>query len=238
MRINQLHYYNIKTVKYSAFFLLLFFCTFCINVHSQLTNISVDRINNRPYEFIVNKVKFRLIVLNGDGEFVHIQKFGSIWTEIDSTDVLGDNGCIFFDDVNKDGFNDLVFNEKWVNEIYLFNPYQSVYVNTGEFAQSDFGKLDTIDKNQNIYCESGQYKDIFGWSSLFQIKDYKRIDLGIIKGDERRNTKGQLIASKITISKIVNDDDEKVIVNIKWFKAFESYNALSYWKNNWKCFIH
>ncbi len=213
---------------------LLFVMIICENVFSQIGDIYYDSLLVKPYVFSNNKIMFRLQAYDNNHFLIIIEKYSSNWYKVDS---VWDYGKLTLDDINNDGFLDIVFKEKWNCEIHLFDPIKNNFINTGNFSSVEEDRMHLINKQLNIFYDWGEYKN-WGWvSSLFQIKNYKRIELGTINNEKTRGQfSNETVA--IVISQIGNKKkkNKKIVRKMKWDDDKE-FNYAIYWKLNWKKFL-
>lgn len=203
---------------------------------SQTKEIYSDTLEQVPYEFLVNKTKFRL-KLNIDEYKVSIEKFSSSWIVVDSAEFFQQ---VLLRDINKDGYIDIGFYEKWTADVWLFNPQTNTYVNSGTYPIMEFRDTEKhmvlLDGKLQLYYDYSWYK--WGnWSSnLFVIKDYKRIELATISNETKYVEKvGDYVTTSVSINKI-EGEVEKLVKKEKWTsKAKFDYGA--YWKLNWRKFL-
>lgn len=207
--------------------------------------------------FYVNKVKFKIRLEDTTKENVVIEKFeNNKWKAIDS----------FFDaakyirsiDIDKNGFPDIAVWQKLSYDVYLFNPQNNIFVSSGEYSTRDLNdsiyydltytgkefdeqKMQLIDKDLGLFFDYQPEKSGQFVSHLFQIKNYKRIELGVIFQFaiySERNKKYEPING--IIYKINNNQLAMVKENI--VKTIErvgehGFDYSTYWKNNWRKFL-
>ena len=225
-------------MKYKIVLLLIFAFIICENVFSQTIKIDYDSIEQKPYEFTVNKNKVRLKVLDTVEDNVVFQKFSSKWEDIDTFDY---HRSFYFRDMNNDGFLDIVLPDKWESEVWFYNPLKNTYIESCCYyiytVRDDTIKL--INKEKNIYYDYLLYKDGVWYSNLYQIKNYKRFDLGLITNETKISKNDEDYETTwIMISKIINNDNEnkQLFQKIKW-NSHKDFDYETYWKNNWQKFL-
>lgn len=236
-------------IKYKIIFLLAFVLVVCGNVFSQTKEISFDSIEKKPYEFLVNQTKFRIRFYDtsSDNEtpFV-LEKYNTTWNPADSFEY---HRAIYFRDINYDGFIDFALSDKWESETYLFNPIKNSYVESGFYSDAEFDDdlrtdaphLQLIDKDEQIYFDYLTDKNCVWHSILFQIKNYKRIELGTINNETIYSEKDDdfITTAIIIINRILNDEktDKILFEKIKRDKKDNDFDYATYWKNNWRKFL-
>jgi hypothetical protein len=137
-------------MKISLAILLIVLCvskpSFC-----QTTKIYTDTMKQAPYEFWVNKIRFRF-KLNIEEYKVAIERFNATWTLIDSAEFFQQ---IFLKDINKDGYLDIGFYQKWTADVWLFNPQNNTYVHSGDYPIMEFR-----DDEKHMVCWIRAYRFI------------------------------------------------------------------------------
>ncbi|MDE1191130.1 MAG: hypothetical protein PW786_03200 [Arachidicoccus sp.] len=233
-------------IKYKIIFLLAFVLVICGNAFSQTKELSFESLEKVPYKFIVNKTQFRIRVYDTSDykNSLVLEKYKTKWIVVDTFDY---HRAIYFKDFNYDGFVDFGLLDKWESEVCLFNPTKNLYVKSGFYSDASFdddlhtdtSHMQLVDKNEQVYFDYLDYKREEWYSTLFQIKNYKRIELGVIDNETKYSEKDSgYITTKVIVHKILNNDDgnEKLIQEIKWNKD-EEFDYSKYWKNNWQKFL-
>lgn len=195
----------------------------------------IDTFNNSGSKFRV-----RLADTVNYPKFV-LEKFQSVWLPIDTFTYpkygywYKKGQTIYNSDYNLDGYNDFIVDYKWYDLVYLFNPDKRTYVKCG-FFEYGYDTLKVISKNNNLFYDKWGYKYDDTWSYLFTIKNYKRINLGVIAFGTYNSDDDTIVKPAfISISKIVNDTTELLKEKLPK-NYFDSFDTESYWKRNWKYF--
>lgn len=201
-----------------------------------------DLFDGKIDSFTINNNLFRLRCTDTITGLIVLEKKLVDWV---ITDTIEWENQYKFKDINNDGFLDLGFTSKRTSRVYLFNPTTNTFMNSGDYSYFEFygkddlrnGKMVLIDKNKQIYYDYQLYKRQEWTSYLFQIKNYKRVDLAsIYQETEYSELKKDLINLDIKVSKHDNVDNEKIVKTIKRISE-KQYNYANYWKSNWKIFI-
>lgn len=202
---------------------------------SQITEIYSDTLTYAPYEFSVNKTKFRFKLNKGD-YLVLIQKFNLTWV---ATDTISLFQKISLKDINKDGYLDIGFYQKWVTDVWIFNPKTNLFIPSGEYPSMEFSDdekhMVLLDSKLQIYYNYSWYKRGEWGSELFMLKKYKKITLGTIQNHVLFSSKkGDYVTKAIVINKLSKGNEQKV-KEIPWHN--KKFNYTSYWKQNWRKFL-
>ncbi len=257
-------------MKYKIVF-VFFTLIVCGNVFSQ--RIIIDSF---PYLFKVDKNEFRITqsidTIPGTKHYCYNYSLQKNNTSSNTKYALGircTNDCcsVLLDDVNKDGFFDIV-SLATLREVtafvLLYNPLKNDFeFNSGLFfLNKDFSiNIRLIDTANSIYCDWACDTSISSiwYSSLFQIKNYIRINLGIITNEKDsitgiRNYRGDKIPRVTVIAGIPKvykiEDRNRYVIDelvgnfydksrVKTIETInnENFNYASYWKNNWRNFL-
>lgn len=203
---------------------------------SLAIEIYTDTLQQAPYEFVVNNNKFRFS-LNREEYIVSIEKFSSTWTLIDTVSFFHQ---ILLKDINNDGYLDIGFYEKWTADVWLFNPKINNYIHSGYYPIMEFRDNEEhmvlIDKEQKVYYDYAWYKHNSWSSTLFIIKDYLRVELGVVYNNTKFSEKLETnLTTSVTINRIVNEEENEVKV-LKSNKE-RIFDYAAYWKQNWRKFL-
>lgn len=176
--------------------------------------------------FSVETNKFRFVnptaTHQTGGNFITLQKLiNGKWTETNL--VLEDNihGANFFhdQDINGDGYIDIINTTRFTAEVYFYNPKINSYIDTPatEKVNPDWVLLD---KAKNIYCDFQEIKGMCDQihSKLYTYHGFQRIDLfdlNLYNCSETNNETN--IITKFILSKCINgnSDSTKVIEETK-----------------------
>ncbi len=222
---------KLKIILISVFTLIGYAKTF-----SQETEISFDSLTAKPYDIVVNKIKYRLTAFNEELVGIYLQKFTNKWQIIDTLD-----NCekIKIADINNDGFKDIILFAKWNCLALIFNQSKNKFIKSEyipAFKNGDIENLRMINQPLNIFFDYGIDKNNDWFSVLFQFKNSKRIDLAKIK-NFTDSTDINNYKQIIQISKIVDDKGlEKQIEKIHWQNKFD-FEFENYWNKNWQKFL-
>ncbi|WP_429733544.1 hypothetical protein [Arachidicoccus sp.] len=174
------------------------------------------------------------------------------WLIIDTLD-WAEKGTPEFLDIDKNGFQDIGLYQKYDYSVYLFDPKTNVFVKSGIYSIREFNdmyydqaykdipvakqKMQLLSKRLHIYFDyqmedHGYYND----SYLFQIKNYKRINLGwIIQEGDLIQNRSVYVPKILMIYKAKGSIlDETLIDSTGTDKVF---NYATYWKHNWQKFL-
>ena len=219
----------------------------CENIFSQTKLIWSDSIMKKPYLFEINKTKFQ-IKTNDTSDYNRwylLQKYDAGWNTVDT---FGYHRAIYLKDINYDGFFDIGLTDKWQYEVLLFNPLKNRFVHTGYFSWDIYDRnkeIVLIDTREKIYCDMEEFKRGEWTSYLFQIMDYKRIDLGEIRNSAKfieKDTTWVTTSISVYKKKSFTDkdgdsiSDDKLIENLKPV-AIKDFEYEKYWKQNWQKFL-
>lgn len=213
----------------------------CLNASSQnYTFHAEDLYNGKIDSFSINKNQFRLKWTDSiSGLIVLEKKIKAEWVRTDTIEWANNYSLR---DINGDGFLDLgVPISAWNTEAYLFNPKTNLFVDCGLFERFVFEKdnlgMKINSGKESIYYDYQFYKREEWASYLFQIKDYKRIDLAdVFQETQYSKQKEDLIRLDIIVSKHDKDDNQMAIEKIK-NKSSKQFDYATYWKLNWRKFI-
>jgi hypothetical protein len=220
-------------IRLAIVFILLSFCkaSFC-----QTTEIYTDTLKQDPYEFWVNKTKFRF-KLNIEEYKVAIERFNATWTLIDSAEFFQQ---ILLKDINKDGYLDIGFYQKWTADVWLFNSQNNTYIHSGDYPIMEFRDNEKhmilLDKKLQVYYDYSWYKRGSWTSTLFIIKDYKRVELGAVYNNTEFSKEADgYVTTSVMIDKVREIEDEQ-IKEMKWTNKVK-FDYATYWKQNWRKFL-
>ena len=243
--------------------ILLFALLSASHVFSQ-----AHEIKKYPYNFTINKNKFRIIkhlieatdTSNSYNSYL-VQKFYFGWNLMDTIEGDDNHEYLVMNDVNNDGYLDIVCPEKWDEaNVLLYNPVKNTFVNSGDFflnidsSTNNRISIKPIDKTNNLYCDyrQGFLNTNYGsFSSLFQIIDYKRKDLARMYIERYySDSLPSYFIKEVTINQASDKDitDDKLIKMITPVKENDLIKSLStiyedefdfekYWKTNWQSFL-
>jgi len=219
----------------------------CENVFSQTKSIWSDSIKKQPYIFEINKAKFQIKIFDTTNyeRFYLLQKYDAGWKTVDT---FGYHRIIYLKDINDDGFFDIGLSDKWQYEVLFFNPLKNSFVHTGYFSWDIYDRnkrIVLVDDRGKIYCDMQEYKRGEWTSYLFQIKDYKRVDLGEIRNSAKfieRDTAWITTSISVYKKKSFADKDGDVISDDKLIEtmkpvANKDFDYENYWKSNWQKFL-
>ena len=228
-------------MKQRIFILLFIFMSF--DAFSQVHDgTCADLYDGKIDSFTINSNLFRLRWTDSITRLIVLEKKLVDWVIIDTIEWQNQYK---FKDINKDGYLDLGFTSKRTSQVYLYNPKTNIFLNSGDYSYLEFyskidfgnGNMVLLDKNKHIYCDYQPYKKQEWTSYLFQIKNYKRVDLAsIYQETEYSELKNDLIDLDIIVSKYDDNGNEKVVKRIKRIGE-NQYKYANYWKLNWKKFI-
>ncbi len=226
-----------------SFLVLLMLFFVCGLTYSQTKKIEIETIETRPYDFNVNKIKFRFRI---DQDNLILERYNATWITTDTLESLPPT--IYLRDINSDGFIDFGLADKWMSETFLFNPILRKFVMSGFYSNAEFGdNLQTgaphmvlLDSIRHMYFDYSTYKNGEWYSFLFQIKDFERIDIAEINNETLFSKSGnEFITTSILINKILdNEDNKKLVTKIKRGRTDKPFNYKKYWTDNWKLFIN
>lgn len=216
--------------------LLIFFCVSVSLCESQeIVSVYKDTLLEKAFQFTVDNVKFRFRLVRDTDYVVAIEKFNVNWSMVDSSEIFEK---IMFKDLNADGFIDFGFYEKWSVEVWLYNPIKKTFTASGDYPIMEFRDdekhMVLLDNSKNIYYDYSWYKRGEWTSTLFMIKDYKRIELAFISNVSHYNEKQRdYVTEFIEINKFNEDGDFKLIKRIRWNDK-KVFKYADYWKKNWE----
>jgi hypothetical protein len=170
------------------------------------------------------------------------KKVNDKWMIVDSFN-YGQYRYNFTTDYNNDGFMDFVENQKWQDNVFLYDVKNKTFVRTGEFYTNSQDSSILINAERQLYADRWSYKFENGWSYLFTLKDLKRTNLAKMEYLSQ-NKNGELIenAKKRTIEVVkINTDGTyskalEVLKNTKGLGENE-YPYADYWSKNWQNFV-
>jgi hypothetical protein len=211
----------------------------CESAFSQSKEVEYNAFIKKPYEFVVNKIRFRFRIKAKEDYILILEKYTKKWEVI--SDSIECESRIMFRDINNDGYIDFGSSNNWDADTWLYNPIKNVYIHSGFFPKKEFDDevehMKIINEKSNVYYYKQYYKRGEIFSVLFQISDYKKIKLGVIRNETQYSEEnGNYITKKIVISKSTNDKTENVIQEIKW-DGNKEFDDATYWKNNWQKFL-
>jgi len=223
---------------------------------------SIDRFSEAYIDtFSVGSNKFRFVnpiaTHQTGGNSITLQKLiNGKWTETNL--VLEDNihggGFSHNQDINGDGYNDIVNKVRFTEEVYFYNPNINSFIDTPslELINPDWYLLD---KAKNIYCDFQEFKGMCDQihSKLYTYQGFKRIylyDLTLYNCSETNNETN--IITKFILSKCIdgNSDSTQVIETTNLEKPIDTegyddkgnypngtdiyFDYKTYWKNRYK----
>lgn len=233
-------------LRVSILFVMVFVST---SIFSQRKLIYKDTLLKAPYNFQTKGNKFRLRLLGEHS--AAIDKFNVAWMLIDTFEFYHE---IYLKDITDDGYLDIGVDQKWTSDVWIFNASKKNYVKSGAYPINDFmddKKIMVLLYNKlHVYCDYWTYKNGSWQSSLFLLKNCKRVELGIIYNNTKLSEKLDTYVNKsITIKKRFKDG-EKTVKEIPWYEPEkynyvkeipwhkpEKYNYVNYWKQNWRKFL-
>ena len=170
------------------------------------------------------------------------KKVNDKWMVVDSFN-YGQYRYNFTTDYNNDGFMDFVENQKWQDNVFLYDVKNKTFVRTGEFYTNSQDSSILINAERQLYADRWSYKFENGWSYLFTLKDLKRTNLAKMEYLSQ-NKNGELIENikKRTIEVVkINTDGTyskalEILKNTKGLGENE-YPYADYWRNNWQKII-
>ncbi len=231
-----------KSISILVTLLIVNLNSFCQDTTYYFENLY----EKKAIQFIANKTKFRMCISDTMAQTFAIEKYNEGWQGWVLIDSIDDGyGKFYLKDINKDGFNDLVLSAKWQKEVYFFNPINKNFIHTGSFCaycwlgddkEKKEEQMILLDKKNHIYYDHCSYKRDEWSSSLFTIKNYKRIDLGEIFIESSYTRKQTQIFTK-SIIKVLTEDKKTIIRKYKP-SVYDTFNYASYWKLNWRKFLH
>jgi hypothetical protein len=167
------------------------------------------------------------------------KKINNVWQLIDSFN-YGQYGYNFTTDYNHDGYADFVENQKWNDNVFLYDAHNQTFVHTGDFYTGSKDSSVLINAERQLYADRWSYKFENGWSYLYTLKDLKRTNIAQMEYISQ-NKNGEIIenAKKRTIDVLkINPDgsSSKPLETLQNPKGFEEYNYpySDYWRKNWQ----
>lgn len=130
-------------MKNSNIYILIFFLLtlFTIKVEAQNGDYRYSKLLNNGFRIvqsdsiIIGKKTYKLTVYRNDSLcfFVVYKKIKENFIPILKDNYWTNNSGICFKDQNNDGYKDIVWNKKWQDHAYLYNPNTENFVSVGEF---------------------------------------------------------------------------------------------------------
>lgn len=136
-------------------------------------------------------------------------------------------GNFFHDqDINGDGFIDIVNTIRFTAVVYFYNPKINSFIDTPALEEVNPDWV-LLDKAKNIYCDFQEYKGMCDeiHSKLYTYKEFKRIDLYDLTLYNCSETNNETnIITKLILSKCINSNSEetKVINETKLDKPIDT----------------
>jgi hypothetical protein len=202
----------IDTINYST----LPYWTDSINRFSE-AYIDTFSVGENKFRF-VNPIASHRTGMN----IITLQKFvNNKWTKTKLTLEDSPHGGYYYhnQDVNGDGFNDIVFGYRYTETVHFFDPSKNNYIVEGS---SDFINPNwfLIDKKKNIYCDFQEYKGLCNQihSQLYTYNGFQKVKLYDLKLDNCSNTNNENnLIHKLVLSKFlyVDKDSTEIIEEIK-----------------------
>ncbi len=170
--------------------------------------------------FSVGSNKFRFVnpiaTHRTGGNSIYLQQLlNGKWVITNLT--LEDNvhgGNFFYEDINGDGYIDIVNWQRFTGLVYFYNPNINSFIDTpaNEEVNQDWVLLD---KAKNIYCDFQDFKQMCGQihSKLYRYKGFERIDLFDLNlyNCTETNYKTNLI-TKLILSRCIGGDTDSTVV--------------------------
>lgn len=197
--------------------------------------------------FTVNETKFKIRMMDSTSNQLALEKLEANWILVDSFNSYITYYTNDFD-INNDGFNDIGLYNKKIWFAFLYNPTNNLFVSSGYYSEFEFDRnkyghdsivhMKLIDTALNIYFDFQPNEKNQWESGLFQVKDYKRTDLGYISTVSRRRNSKKIIGvsaikrNREAIDLIVLEGIDEIKLKNK-----ERFDYATYWKQNWRKFL-
>jgi hypothetical protein len=187
--------------------------------------------------FTVDSQKFRIIHHDSIFDGV-VQKYvNNNWLSIIDFRRLGyKDDYVRTEDVNGDGYNDIITKHTWSGFAYLYNPNQQSF-NAKEFSLPFMTYL--LDTTRKVYCNYEDVKGIFISSELYTIQNYKQIVHYIVEFKEQYNVEPEF--RKATLYKCSNGNVKNKIKirNLTRKEVVQIYseknaNYINWWRTQYK----
>ncbi len=184
--------------------------------------------------FSVNNNRFRVVLdTSSSGDDVPVEKLvNGQWKKIFELYILSmHNDYDRKQDVNNDGFTDIIYSNRQWSEAYLFNK------ETGSFDTSIVNlasEWTLIDTSHNIYCNTLNVKGDQGNSELYTFKGNKKIILYYLDFDREIDSNGAKYYPKMTLYKTDDLGKEHTIDVIPIPQNTDDFDYLTYWKSHYK----
>jgi hypothetical protein len=179
--------------------------------------------------FSVKENKFRIIhndsMYDGIVEMYKNKK----WIKNVVFDNLGNNNAYNrTQDVNLDGFKDIIWLRKWDTEVFLYNPKLQRFTNTS-FTHPE--KWILIDKNKKVFCDFWEH-----WyaaenhTKLYTFQGLKLISL--YRLEYITNERTEQLIKKVILYKTTNSGVDLKIKEIN--VDSDEFDYLNFWTSNYK----
>ncbi|MDE3145633.1 MAG: hypothetical protein KGL19_15895 [Bacteroidota bacterium] len=194
--------------------------------------------------FTESDIKFRIVHINNTRKRINTATLERLtngkWLKRIEFEPLNHEGDFYRNqDVNRDGFNDIIHELRFNSEVYFFNYSKKDFIDSATAEIND--DIFLIDTAKNIFCDFQEYKGMCGQitSSLYTFKGLRKYQLFEL---EFYNCKDPDLITKIILKKSINGSSElfkkvKDLVLKKPFGTYDvdkSFNYKAYWKKEYK----
>ncbi|HWB27250.1 MAG TPA: hypothetical protein VG738_17360 [Chitinophagaceae bacterium] len=234
----------IKT--FAIFLLLLTLLLACRNstrVNSKILSNFDSTLGNKEVvihidTFIESKDNyFRIIHFDSLYQVVLEQLIDSSWKRILKFDLNFPESYNYKDDVDGDGFRDIIVHRKWSSDVYFFNPKNKSFLTTAleDYPNSWF----LINNKANIYCGMDIGMGEQGSSELYTFEDHKPYYLYKIVFNPYKNdleTLGDIIFYKC-LNGNANDTVKVIGRAVPILKSIDEFDYKEFWLSKYRAFL-
>ena len=179
--------------------------------------------------FTIANTLFRIRSAMDTSNLFCIDKKSVNWKAIDT--FFARQSSYYFSDLNKDGYPDLFTDYRFQQLVYLFDPSQKTFINTGFFSSDATDSLMPVSKTSGLYFDIFHTKYDNWWSYLYILKDYVRYNLGIIEYKIKYSDYPTLTNGQISIRKISSDTLQTELETFRIINA-DRFDIRGYWIKN------